>query len=54
MFEAFYRGKPNAGQGSGLGLYITRMILETYQIPHRLENTGDGVAFIAEFTKAPS
>lgn len=49
LFEAFYRADRSAGQGSGLGLYITRMILETYHIPHSIENTEDGVRFTAVF-----
>lgn len=50
LFEAFYRTDKSAGYGSGLGLYITRMILETYHIAHSIENTADGVMFTAIFT----
>lgn len=52
VFEAFYRANQSTGHGSGLGLYITRMILETYNIPHTIENTDDGVQFTAEFLEA--
>lgn len=50
LFEAFYRADRSARYGSGLGLYITRMILETYQVPHSIENTEDGVKFTAVFS----
>lgn len=50
LFEAFYRADRSAGNyGSGLGLYITRMILETYHAAYSIENTGDGVLFTAVF-----
>lgn len=49
VFEAFYRANQSCNYGSGLGLYITRMILETYHIPHSIENTKDGVQFTATF-----
>lgn len=52
VFEAFYRANQSARHGSGLGLYITRMILETYNISHTIENTDDGVQFTAEFQEA--
>lgn len=52
LFEAFYRAGCSSRQGSGLGLYITRMILETYLIPHSITNTSDGVKFTASFQKA--
>lgn len=52
LFEAFYRIDRSAGHGSGLGLYITRMILETYHVPHSIENTTDGVCFTAVFDGA--
>lgn len=50
LFEAFYRADKSAGYGSGLGLYITQMILETYHIAHSIENTADGVLFTAVFS----
>ncbi|MDE7313213.1 MAG: HAMP domain-containing histidine kinase [Eubacterium sp.] len=49
LFEAFYRADHAGEHGSGLGLYITRLILETYQVPHTIENTADGVRFTAFF-----
>lgn len=49
VFEAFYRANPSSDYGSGLGLYITKMILETYHIPHSIENIKDGVQFTATF-----
>lgn len=49
LFEAFYRVEDGTEQGSGLGLYMTRLILETYQVAHTIENTGDGVRFMAFF-----
>ncbi|MCM1182233.1 MAG: HAMP domain-containing histidine kinase [Roseburia sp.] len=51
LFDAFYRVN-RSEQGSGLGLYITRMILETYHVPHSIENTADGVRFCAVFEGA--
>lgn len=50
LFEAFYRADKSSMYGSGLGLYITRMILDTYQVIHSIENTADGVKFTAVFT----
>lgn len=49
VFEAFYRADPSSEQGSGLGLYITRMIFEKYNIGYKIENTSDGVRFTATF-----
>ena len=49
LFEAFYRAGQSDKYGSGLGLYITRMILETYQAKYSIENTVDGVKFTALF-----
>ena len=54
LFDAFYRadqGGGVAGQGSGLGLYITRMILEGHGSPHGIENYRDGVRFSAVFQR---
>jgi len=48
LFEAFYRADKNT-QGSGLGLYITRMILNTHGIAHDIENCKYGVKFTAIF-----
>lgn len=52
LFEAFYRADRHTGggySGSGLGLYITRMILESYNAAHSINNYDDGVIFTAEF-----
>lgn len=49
LFEAFYRAAPSVEHGSGLGLYITRMILEKYNIEYKLENTSDAVRFTLIF-----
>ena len=49
LFEAFYRADDRAEHGSGMGLYITRLILETYHVSHTIENTADGVLFTAFF-----
>lgn len=52
LFEAFYRVDRSSKHGSGLGLYITRMILENYHITHSITNTSDGVRFTAVFKEA--
>ncbi len=52
LFEAFYRADRSAAHGSGLGLYITKMIFENNQVSHSIENTGDGVTFTAVFLTA--
>lgn len=49
LFEAFYRAAPSVEHGSGLGLYITRIILEKYNIEYKLENTSDAVRVILLF-----
>lgn len=49
LFEAFYRADPSSEHGSGLGLYITRMILEKYNIVYKIENTANGVRFTVTF-----
>lgn len=49
IFEAFYRGNSCKKQGSGLGLYITRMILEAFQVWYSIENKENGVVFTAIF-----
>lgn len=53
LFEAFYRIEKHtgsiAGQGSGLGLYITGMILDNHGAPHKIQNFGDGVKFTVAF-----
>ena len=54
LFEAFYRADKSVRYGSGLGLYITRMILETYQVTHSIENIEDGVKLTAIFAMTDS
>lgn len=49
VFEAFYRADPSSEHGSGLGLYITRMIFEKYGVGYKIENTSDGVRFTVDF-----
>ncbi len=53
LFEAFYRGDRHTGSGyrhgSGLGLYITRMILDSHKAAHGIENYEAGVMFKATF-----
>ncbi|MDE7193173.1 MAG: HAMP domain-containing histidine kinase [Oscillospiraceae bacterium] len=49
LFEAFYRADSSSEHGSGLGLYITRMIFEKYDIEYKIENTADGVKFTVNF-----
>lgn len=55
IFIPFYRvdksRNRNSG-GSGLGLYITKMILDHHGIPYKMENTKKGVRFTAIFPKA--
>lgn len=49
IFEAFYRVEKSRNRntgGSGLGLYIVKMILELHKAGYRIENTLTGVAFI--------
>lgn len=49
LFEAFYRADKSSEHGSGLGLYISRMIFEKYNIDYNIENTADGVRFTVKF-----
>lgn len=53
LFEAFYRvdrqAKGFSGHGSGLGLYITGMILDCHGASYTIENFGDGVRFSVVF-----
>ena len=55
IFTPFYRvdksRNRNSG-GSGLGLYITKTILDHHGIPHKMENTENGVRFTAIFSEA--
>ena len=53
IFTPFYRvdksRNRNSG-GSGLGLYITKTILDHHGIQHSMVNTEDGVRFMAKFS----
>ena len=48
LFEAFYRADTSNKDGSGLGLYITGMVLEMFGAEYTIENTEDGVKFKVE------
>ncbi|HDR7621393.1 HAMP domain-containing sensor histidine kinase [Bacillus mycoides] len=55
LFEPFYRANPgNNGlvQGSGLGLYIVKQILDKHQFPYGIQNTPQGVKCSIIFPKA--
>lgn len=46
LFEAFYREEQSRSRrtgGSGLGLYLVRIILERHGAKYRIENTAEGV-----------
>lgn len=48
LFEAFYRGEQSRNRrtgGSGLGLYIVKMILDQHTAQCSIENTENGVKF---------
>jgi len=48
VFEPFYRADASRNRrtgGSGLGLYIVKMILDRHGAAYRIENTTDGVRF---------
>ncbi len=45
IFEAFYRADTSNKDGSGLGLYITGMVLEMFGAEYSVKNTNDGVEF---------
>ena len=52
LFEAFYRvegSRSRSTGGSGLGLYLTRMILERHGAACAIENTEDGVRATVRF-----
>lgn len=52
VFEAFYRVDSSRNRrtgGSGLGLYIVRMILDRHGAAYQIENTGNGVRFTIHF-----
>ena len=45
VFEAFYRGDSENTAGSGLGLYITGMVLSMFGAEYSISNVEDGVEF---------
>ena len=52
LFEAFYRTENSRNRstgGSGLGLYLVKMILERHGATCAVENTDDGVKVTAQF-----
>ena len=52
LFEAFYRVEQSRNRqtgGSGLGLYIVKMILDQHKADYKLENTAAGVQFSVSF-----
>ncbi len=52
LFEAFYREEQSRNRrtgGSGLGLYLVRMIMERHGAECRIENIADGVRVTAVF-----
>lgn len=52
LFDAFYREEQSRNRksgGSGLGLYLVRMILEQHGASCQIENVADGVRFTARF-----
>lgn len=56
LFEAFYRADVSRNRksgGSGLGLYLVKMISEQHNVDYRIENTADGVAVTLNFPELP-
>ncbi len=56
LFEAFYReegSRSRATGGSGLGLYLVKMILDRHGAECKIENTVDGVRATVQFEAAP-
>jgi two-component system sensor histidine kinase VanS len=56
IYEAFYRVEKSRSResgGSGLGLYLTKMILDLHSASYRIENTAAGVQFSFELARAP-
>ena len=45
LFEAFYRADTSNAEGSGLGLYITGLVMEMCGAEYNIKNTEDGVEF---------
>lgn len=57
VFDAFYRVDKSRSRntgGSGLGLYIVKMILDLHQADYCMENTSSGVKFTAVFQPTDS
>lgn len=53
LFDAFYRVERSRSRqtgGSGLGLYIVKMILEQHGADYQIKNTEQGVCFIIDFS----
>ena len=53
LFEAFYRAEGSRNRatgGSGLGLYLVKMILDRHGAGCTIENTGDGVRAAVRFS----
>lgn len=53
LFDAFYRVEQSRSRqtgGSGLGLYIVKMILERHGADYQIRNTEQGVCFIIDFS----
>ena len=56
LFEAFYRVEQSRNRstgGSGLGLYLVKMILDRHGADYWIENTSGGVTFTMSFPAAP-
>lgn len=54
VFEAFYRADSSRNRrtgGSGLGLYIVKMILDRHGAGYAIQNTADGVRFTIRWPK---
>ncbi|WP_127724784.1 sensor histidine kinase [Anaerosphaera multitolerans] len=52
LFEPFYRVEQSRNKqtgGTGLGLYLVKVILEKHSFKYIMENTKDGVCFTIEF-----
>ena len=57
MFEAFYRAEASRNRstgGSGLGLYLVKMILERHGATCTIENTPEGVRASVRFLEEVS
>ena len=58
LFDAFYRVERSRSRqtgGSGLGLYIVKMVLEQHGVDYQIRNTEQGVCFNIDFLcPAPS